>query len=76
MGRAGKGLAKKVMTVGNEAQGVPMGGLLVMGDMVGAMLEDVSPHHDTWNAAVTMPASWQRKSPSWWKVHAWKSGRK
>lgn len=41
IGRAGKGLAKNVMTVKNEMPGVPSGSLLVMAGMVESMLEEV-----------------------------------
>ncbi|WFN34248.1 phosphate signaling complex protein PhoU [Methanogenium sp. S4BF] len=41
VGRMGKGLAKNVLTVNKEIQGVPRDSLIVMGDMVVGMLEDV-----------------------------------
>ena len=41
VGRMGKGLAKNVLTVNREIEGVPRDSLLVMADLVISMLEDV-----------------------------------
>ncbi|GAB7016439.1 phosphate signaling complex protein PhoU [Methanogenium cariaci] len=69
VGRAGKGLAKNVLTVKNGTQHVPMDNLMVMADMVVAMLADVITAFET--SSVIDPVSLGRRDD---RVDAMQSG--